>query len=103
MLSVIPQVQGPSDSATSKGVSRTTFAVFMQPNIKEKLSLPSHPRFAAAIVLNALIRFSVSSIDAQRAVASNDFVPPLNERWQPGQDFIGFTSKTFAAYFKRDA
>jgi isopenicillin N synthase-like dioxygenase len=37
-------VRGPSVTNTSAGVHRSTFAVFMQPQVYRKLDLPAHPR-----------------------------------------------------------
>lgn len=78
-------VRGPSVTSTSAGVHRSTFAVFMQPQVYTKLDLPVHP-----------------SIEKSRAIEANPWVPPLANRWQPGYDFNDFTQKTFAAYYSRD-
>jgi len=80
-------VRGPTQSQTvrpeNKGVSRTTFAVFMQPNIFESLALPA-------------------GADASQAIDTNEWVPDLKSRWQPGFDFSTFTKHTFAKYHERD-
>lgn len=78
-------VRGPAPSSSFAGIHRTTFAVFMQPNVNQELKLPSHP--------------SVNAVDA---VSAAEHVPPLASRWSSGQDFIGFTRATFAKYFERD-
>jgi len=78
-------VRGPAVSRSSNGVHRSTFAVFMQPQVYTNLNLPAH-----------------DTINAATALEANPWVPPLAGRYKTGYDFNDFTQKTFAAYYSRD-
>ena len=68
-----------------RGVSRETFAVFMEPEWSEPMDIPSEKTAA----------------DAQNVMAAANLpkgVPPLGSRWEEGQDFSDFTAKTLQAY-----
>jgi len=67
-----------------KGISRETFAVFMQPTWMEKMTAPH----------------SISS-DKLEMSSSNlpPGVPTLNSRWKPEQNFGEFTTTTLGAYY----
>jgi isopenicillin N synthase-like dioxygenase len=67
------------------GVSRQTFAVFMEPNWNEPMSCPSeiHPDKA-------------QSQNAAKNLPRG--VPPLHTRWNNSMDFSEFSLSTLAAY-----
>ena len=72
--------------SSSSGVSRETFAVFMEPMWTEPMSVPS----------------AVAPEQAQSQSAASSLphgVPPLAARWRPGQTFGDFTSATLSAYY----
>jgi hypothetical protein len=68
------------------GVSRETFAVFMEPNWDEPMICPS----------------SLDPSNAQSQSAAKNLphgVPPLASRWNPQQDFGKFTAATLQSYY----
>lgn len=69
-----------NEAAVTRKVSRSTFAVFMQPALLQPLSMPKE--------------------SLPNAIDSNAFVPPLGSRYAPTQDFITFTKQTFAKYYE---
>lgn len=73
------------DCRSAPGVSRETFAVFMEPCWHEPMTIPNERR----------------PEDAQTQLAARSLppgVPPLASRWQVGMDFGQFTDKTLNAY-----
>lgn len=68
------------------GVTRETFAVFMEPNWYEKMNCPPE----------------IDPAQAQSQSAAENLprgVPPLKSRWNPTQDFGEFTTATLSAYY----
>lgn len=68
------------------GVTRETFAVFMEPNWDGDMAVPVG-RTAAEAQSNAA------------AAALPKGVPPLNSRWKEGMDFGQFTDATLSSYY----
>lgn len=66
------------------GISRETFAVFMEPNFDVVLNSPNS-----------------SDMTQSQSSASNlpKSVPSLSSRWIPGQTFAEFTKATLKAYY----
>jgi hypothetical protein len=74
--------QGP----LSVGVSRETFAVFMEPMWDESMAIPA----------------GTKEEDVTRGSGSNNLppsVPPLASRWKQNMDFGQFTSETLKSYY----
>lgn len=68
------------------GVSRETFAVFMEPNWYESMNVPE----------------GLDPSCAQSQSAAKNLppgVPPLASRWNPSQDFSQFTEVTLNSYY----
>ena len=68
------------------GVSRETFAVFMEPNWYEPMVVPS----------------TIDPAQAQSQAAAANLppgVPTLASRWNPTQTFGDFTDSTLQAYY----
>jgi len=61
------------------GITRDTFAVFMQPN-KDELLVPP------------------SGVERQNAFVKTEKVPQLEDRWEENQTFDQFATKTVGAY-----
>ena len=74
------KVLGPAHPEKCVGISRSTFAVFMQPNLHTPISPPEG--------------------SPESSTSSSAYVPSLASRWEPGQDFITFTKKTFQKYYE---
>jgi len=75
--------QGPS----AAGISRETFAVFMEPEFNAAMSIPN----------------GSTSDDVLRGSGVKNLppgVPPLGTRWEPSQDFGAFTEKTLKSYYR---
>mmetsp|Transcript_29811 Transcript_29811/g.55241 ORF Transcript_29811/g.55241 Transcript_29811/m.55241 type:complete len:397 (+) Transcript_29811:22-1212(+) len=71
--------------SSAQGVSRQTFAVFMEPNWDEPVQCPSE----------------ISPDDAQSQNAAKNLpkgVPPLHKRWNNSMDFSEFALATLAEY-----
>lgn len=69
-----------------KGVSRSTFAVFMEPDAWYPMTTPAGA--------------NVSDIyRGARGELLPKGVPPLEGRWAPQDDFGGFSQKTFESYY----
>jgi isopenicillin N synthase-like dioxygenase len=78
-------VRGPSSQSKASGISRNTFAVFMQPLWNTSMHLPKDRTRA----------------DAGRGSTSEFLppgVPPLSVRWSPEVDFGTFTNQTLIHY-----
>lgn len=75
-----------SSGAGGTGVSRSTFAVFMEPEWDMPMDLPR-------------------GVDETRLMPPHKLpalapgVPPLASRWKAGQNFADFTSATLEAYY----
>lgn len=68
------------------GVSRETFAVFMEPNWDEPMTFP--------------VGLDVEAVQSQSSAANlPSGVPPLRLRWKPSQSFGEFTSATLQSYY----
>lgn len=68
------------------GITRETFAVFMEPNWSEPMNLPEG--------------IDASSAQSQSsAVNLPKGVPPLVSRWREGMDFSNFTDETLKHYY----
>jgi hypothetical protein len=67
------------------GLSRETFAVFMEPCWDERMDIPAQRAAAEAQTQHA-------------AKSLPKGVPPISSRWQEGIDFGEFTSRTLKAY-----
>jgi isopenicillin N synthase-like dioxygenase len=70
---------------SSAGVTRETFAVFMEPNFDQPMDIPK----------------GRSPEDAQTQRAAERLpkgVTPLASRWQVGMDFGSFTDRTLNAF-----
>jgi len=61
------------------GITRDTFAVFMQPN-KDELLVPP------------------TGVERQNAIVKTEKVPKLEDRWEENQTFDQFATKTVGAY-----
>ncbi len=68
------------------GVSRDTFAVFMEPMFDEPMNLPDGSS------VDSVVRGSASKYLPQG-------VPLLASRWKPEQDFGVFTETTLKSYY----
>lgn len=69
-----------------RGVTRETFAVFMEPMWYCQMSAPR----------------GCNPLDAQTQEASRNLpkgVPSISSRWTPSQDFGEFTMKSLGAYY----
>lgn len=78
-------VRGPSSQSKASGISRNTFAVFMQPLWNTSMHLPQDR----------------TANDAGRGSTSEFLppgVPPLSVRWSPDVDFGTFTNQTLVHY-----
>lgn len=68
------------------GISRETYAVFMEPMWDEPMDFPEG--------------IDLEAVQSQSSAANlPKGVPPLKSRWAPGQDFGDFTTKTLAAFY----
>ena len=70
-----------------EGISRETFAVFMQPEIDEKMEVPSEQE--------GEVEQACKGSSAQYLPAG---IPTLASRWQNGISFGDFNNQTYAAY-----
>jgi isopenicillin N synthase-like dioxygenase len=68
------------------GVTRETFAVFMEPNWTEPMEVPEGTDIA-----NAQSQSSAQNLPKG--------VPSINSRWKPGMTFSDFTNATLAFYY----
>lgn len=78
-------VRGPSGESKSEGISRNTFAVFMQPMWNTSMAQPKDR----------------TQEEAGRGSTSEFLppgVPPLSARWSPDVDFGTFTNQTLVFY-----
>ncbi len=66
------------------GVSRGTLAVFMEPEHGDSVDVPEGADVGAVLEGDASLPRGV---------------PPLGQRWAPGDTFAAFTKKTLAAYY----
>ena len=72
-------------SSTVPGVTRESFAVFLEPEFDALLSIPPNKTLADCTVSNA--------------IAS---LVPLESRWKPGQTFGDFCAATVAAFLNKE-
>eukprot|EP00903_Cladosiphon_okamuranus_P006969 g6783.t1 len=73
-------------STSQEGVSRLTFAVFMQPEWGESMDVPRGAQLS-----------SVRSLHSERLLPRA--AAPIADRLRPGMDFGEFTEATFSAYY----
>ena len=82
-------VRGAAGSA-SIGVSRETFAVFMEPEYDGDMALPVG-KTVADVQSGEAVKFLPNSVKT------------LASRWREGQDFGGFSEATFSTYYDDEA
>jgi isopenicillin N synthase-like dioxygenase len=72
--------------AETPGVTRETFAVFMEPNWDGDMAVPPG-------------RSAAQAQDQAAAASLPPGVPPLGARWKEGMDFGQFTDATLSSYY----
>jgi len=85
LLLATPHCVRAATGAAAKGISRETFAVFMEPLWDEPMDIPA----------------GLTAEDALRGTSRQYLprgVPPLGKRWQTGIDFGDFTKRTLKEY-----
>eukprot|EP00164_Ancoracysta_twista_P004273 GFYU01005757.1.p1 GENE.GFYU01005757.1~~GFYU01005757.1.p1 ORF type:complete len:374 (+),score=149.88 GFYU01005757.1:63-1184(+) len=87
ILQATPHCVRAAKGPGSDGVSRESFAVFMEPEWDEAMTVPE----------------GVDPTEAQKAGSAQylpEGVPVLEARWQPTMDFGGFTKETLKCYYE---
>jgi len=87
ILQATPHCVKGAQGKESTGISRETFAVFMEPQWDASMNLPA----------------GAKAEEILKGSSSRDLppgVPPLGSRWLPTMDFGEFTEKTLKSYYK---
>jgi len=66
---------------TGSGVSRNTYALFMEPNFEEPMMIPKG-----------------RSVENVLKEDPTKMLPPLHKRWKPEMDFETFEMNTFSSF-----
>eukprot|EP00128_Syssomonas_multiformis_P017561 Colp12_sorted_trinity150504_noHs@30867 len=86
VLQATPHCVRAAGGLKSAGVSRGTFAVFMEPEWHESMAIPADTKVE-------------SVLEGSSSKHLPPGVPALSTRWEPTQDFGQFTDKTLSSYY----
>jgi isopenicillin N synthase-like dioxygenase len=86
VLKATPHAVRGAEGPAAKGIARSTFAVFMEPEWSYAMDLP-----------NGVTPSEMLEGTAAKFMPPG--VPPLGSRWVQGDDFGTFSNKTFALYY----
>eukprot|EP00624_Nannochloropsis_granulata_P002611 evm.model.NODE_23125_length_7385_cov_31.993635.3 len=100
LLRATPHAVKGSTTKTRKGLSRETFAVFMEPEMHEPMTIPEGRTVDDVCTKQGLM----GSEDGKECEGRGGLrvgvgVPSLESRWDPSMDFAEFTSRTLKSYY----
>ncbi|GAB5033508.1 Hypothetical protein NocV09_01400420 [Nannochloropsis oceanica] len=100
LLRATPHAVKGSTTRTKKGLSRETFAVFMEPEMHEPMTMPE-----GRTVDDVCKKQGIMESDGGKECEGREggrvgvSVPSLASRWDPSIDFAEFTSRTLKSYY----
>jgi len=97
LLRATPHAVKGSTTKARQGISRETFAVFMEPEMHEPMTMPVGRTVEDVCGKQGLM--GSEGEEGERGKGVRVGVPSLESRWDPSMDFAAFTALTLKSYY----